>query len=451
MYLSATSSRRSFLRGVGTLIALPLFESLLPRSVRAQAAGSARRLVLFHGPAGIVGDYFFPKTFGTNFALPPTLSSLADLKNDLLILSNMSNGAANRSPAKNGQGKHSLGMATLFTGANLPLDVPTPRAATSVDQLYAQSIAGKTPVGSLQLARAIDGGDCDPNYVCADIKTISWANPTTPLTPQTSAHNAFQTFFAGSDNATSAAAQAAAAARNKSILDGAVAQAQSLQAKLSAADGQKLDQYLTAVRAVEARLAATPSQSCRAGHDPGSLDPNNIVATTEAMMDLMVLALQCDLTRVISFSFGNGHNNAFYGFLPNMPDGQHGCSHIDNVAVRKAASAAMEGWQVSMIGRFLRGIKAAGEADGSILSNTVAIYSSELADGNAHNYDALPVLVAGQGGGIVDTGRHLQLNGGDESGDLSQLYLAILQGYGTGASQFGDFNVRTPLPGLRAS
>ena len=175
-------SRRAFLRGAGALIALPSFHSLLPRAARAQAATPARRLVLFHGPAGIVGDYFFPTTFGSNFALSPTLSALADLKSDILVLSNMANGAANQSPVKGGQGKHSLGMATLFTGASLPLDLSTPRAATSVDQLYAQSIAGKTPVGSLQLARAIDGGDCDPDYVCADIKTISWSNPTTPLT-----------------------------------------------------------------------------------------------------------------------------------------------------------------------------------------------------------------------------------------------------------------------------
>lgn len=131
-----------------------------------------------------------------------------------------------------------------------------------------------------------------------------------------------------------------------------------------------------------------------------------------------------------------------------MPDGQHGLSHIDDPKVRKPASAAVEGYQFSMFGRFLRGIKQATDTNGSILSSTVAVYTSELADGNSHNYDNLPVLVAGQGGGIIETGRHISINDGNDPGDLSQLYLAILQGFGTGVRAFGGFNVTTPLPEL---
>ena len=446
-------SRRMFLAGAGTVVALPLLESLLPRAARAAAAVAPKRLALFHMPCGIVMNSFTPGSTGTidaNFKLSPTLTPLDAVKDYLLVLSNMQNDAAQNSPYLSGQGKHSQGQATLFTGANLQVNVNGPRAATSLDQLYAQSIVGQTPVNSLQLGVQIQN-DCDASYACQDIMTISWSNATTPLTPQTNPQQIFDSYFATPANATAAQAAAWRRTMRKSVLDTVSTQATALQTKMGTNDKQKLDQYFTSVRSLEVQLSATPSVACGSGTRPSTYAPTDWVGQYTAMMDLMALAFTCDLTRSISFTFGAGHCDHNYSFLPGIKDIHHSLSHNNGDTGMLAQLATIEQWEMSMMARFYTTLKNTAEGSGNVLDSTVAITSSELADGNLHNYTNLGVAVVGKGGGIVDTGRHVLANvGGAPYGNITSLHLGVLQGLGVPAKSFGEFNTTTPMAALKA-
>lgn len=446
-------SRRMFLAGTGTLVALPFLESLLPRAARAAAATAPKRLALFHMPCGIVMNKFTPQNLGTidaNFALSPTLSPLDPVRDYMLVLSNMQNDAAQNSQFASGQGLHSRGQATLFTGANLQVNVNGPQAAISLDQIYAQSIMGQTPVNSLQLGVQIQN-DCDADYACQDIMTISWSDATTPLTPQTNPQQVFDSYFGTPTNAQSAQQAAWRRTMRKSVLDTVSAQATALQSKMGSSDKQKLDQYFTSVRSLEVQLSATPSVACGSGTRPAVYSATDYIGQYTAMMDLMALAFTCDLTRSISFTFGAGHCDHNYSFLPGITDIHHSLSHNNGNAGMLAQIATIEQWEMSMMARFYTTLKNASEDGGNVLDNTVAITSSELADGNLHNFTNLGVLVVGKGGGFVKTARHVQANtGGAPYGNTTALHLGVLQGLGVPVKSFGQFNTTTPLAALSA-
>ena len=321
-------SRRYFLMAGGTLVALPFFESLLPRQSRAAAvAALPQRMALFHAPCGFNMSTFTPTATGPGYPLSPTLKPLAALQKNMLVLSNMNNMSAINNNA--GNGKHAIGMATLFTGAAVKYDQPQPAGSASVDQIYAKSQAGKTAVGSLQLGVRIDA-DCDVDLPCVDIMTVSWADANTPLAAQTDPIAVFNNFFSGGSSQQAATAQAARRATRQSVLDAVLGQANGLSKKLGSADSQKLDQYLTSVRALEMQLGATPSASCSpANAVPASIGSSDYQTLYSTMMKLMVLAFQCDLTRSISFSFGEGHCDHLYDFLPGINDIHHSISHHD--------------------------------------------------------------------------------------------------------------------------
>ena len=446
-------SRRMFLAGAGTVVALPFLESLLPRAARAAVAPAPKRLALFHMPCGMVLPSFTPSALGTidaNFKLSPTLSPLESVKDYLLVLSTMQNDAAQNSPFLAGQGKHSQGQATLFTGANLQVNVNGPQAATSLDQIYAQTLVGQTPVNSLQLGVQIQN-DCDASYACQDIMTISWSNATTPLTPQTNPQQVFDSYFATPNSAQAAQTLAWRRSMRQSVLDTVSAQATSLQSKMGSNDKAKLDQYFTSVRALEVQMSATPSVACGTGPRPGTFAATDYIGQYTAMMDLMALAFTCDLTRSISFTFGAGHCDHNYSFLPGITDIHHSLSHNNGNTGMIAELATIEQWEMSMMARFYNTLRNTAEGTGNVLDNTVAVTSSELADGNLHNYTDLGVLVVGKGGGFVNTGRHVNANvGGAAYGDLTSLHLGVLQGLGVPVTSFGGFNTTTPLAALKA-
>ena len=436
-------SRRTFLASASTIVALPFLESLLPRAARATSTTYPKRLAIAHMPCGMVMEHFTPSAYGANFPLSQTLMPLASLQSEILVLSNMQNDAAQHSPYKDGEGRHSLGQATLFTGANLQLDVNGPQAMASIDQIYAKSIVGKTPVNSLQLGVTVQG-DCDADYACQDIVSISWADAQTPLTDQINPQQVFDTFFS-TNNAQSVAQQAYLRTTRKSVLDAVTGQANSLLPRLGSADAQKLDQYFTSVRALEVQLAAIPAAACSQGTRPGTTDPGDFQAIVMAMMDLMTLAFTCDLTRSISFNFGAGHCDHFYSFLPGITDIHHSLSHNGGDQGKRAQLTTIESWELSMLARFWNGLKAIPEGSGTALDNTVTLVSSELADGDLHNYQNLGVLLAGRGGGFINPGRNVLTGSTNTYGNLTSVCLAILQGLGVPVTSFGGFNTTTPM------
>lgn len=445
------TSRRLFLRGAGVALALPWLESLVPRTAAAEQMIAPQRLVLWHMPCGVNPNDFTPAQTGTNYTLSPILQPLKDMQGDALILSNMQNSAA-LATADRLHGRHSTGMVGLYSGTVFPGDEEQSSpvvTGTTVDQIYAQHVAGQTPVKSLQLGIKQNDFDCDDISPCVDIKTISWSDPTTPLEPETNAQKAFDTFFVGPDAKESALEKARRANLRTSVLDAVADQAKSLKPKLGKADGQKLDQYFTSVQELETQLSAGgPAASCAGTRPDAFAEPADYRLQAKVFSDLMVLAVQCDLTRAISFLIGPGHCTHVYDFLPGVTDAHHNYSHHDNDPAKLAVLTTISQWEVSIFSAFLQSLKSVSEGNGTLLDSTVAVMSSEVTDPNPHNYVDTPVIIGGRGGGIITPGRHVRAGNGDQHADTAEMWLGILQGLKVPVTSFGDLKVSSPLAAL---
>lgn len=445
-----SGSRRTFLRGAGVAMALPYLESLLPRSANAAGLTPPQRLVLFHVPCGINLATYTPTGTGTNYTLSQTLMPLAPVQSDILILSNMQHSAA-LATADRLHGRHSTGLVGLYSGTVFPPDEVQSSpvvTGTTVDQIYAKRMAGATPISSLQLGLT-SGFDCDDISPCVDISTISWADPKTPLPPQMSAQKVFDTFFVGPDATTSAKEAARRQNMRQSVLDAVSSQAESLAPKLAPSDGQKLDQYFTSVRELETELAAGgPGLSCAGARPAAFATPPDYRKELSAWMSLMVLAIQCDLTRSISFLFGPGHCGHIYDFLPGISDAHHSYSHHDGDPVKLAALTTITTWEMTIFSSLLQSLKAIPEGGGTLLDNTAVVLGSEVQDPNPHNYIDVPVIIGGRGGGFISTGRHVRAGAPGARADTGAMWLGILQGMKVPVTSFGQLNVTKPLAEL---
>jgi hypothetical protein len=444
-------SRRTILRSAGVMMALPWLESLAPRTAAAAPATVPQRLVLFHVPCGFNLSTFAPSRPGTNYPLSQCLMPLAALQNDILVLGNMQNSAA-LATASRLHGRHSTGLVGLYSGTVFPPNETQGSpvvTGTTVDQIYAQHVGTQTPVKSLQLG-LYQQFDCDDISPCVDISTLSWADPRTPLAPQFSAQAAFDRFFVSSSAQQSAAEAARRQSMRQSILDAVSSQAQSLKPKLDQSDAQKLDQYFTSVRELETQLAAGgPSASC-AGQRPAAFaSPPDWRVQAKVMSDLMVLALQCDLTRSISFLVGPGHCGHIYNFLPGIADAHHSYSHHNGDPVKLAALTTIVTWEMSVYAQFLQSLKNIPEGSGTLLDASIVVLTSEVQDPNPHNYTDLPVVVGGRGGGFISPGRYALAGAPGAPGDTGEMWLAILQGLNVPVTSFGQLNVTKPLAALK--
>lgn len=445
--MNSSFTRRAFLGGAGTLVFLPFMESLLPRQLRAATPTGPQRLLIYHVPCGMGMADFTPTATGVNYPLSPILAPLLPVQANVSVLSGVNNYAAydNLNPLAAGQ--HARGMGTLSTCAHLaPLDPGNPNAVTagtSVDQLFAQQLGNVTPVNSLQLGVRVDN-DCDTNYPCSLIETVSFSDPHTPLMPQTDPMVVFNNFFKGPDASESAAETARRRAVRSSVLDGVMGQAKSLQTRLGKSDAAKLDQYFTSVRDLETSLAKTLPPACANSPGPAVTDQNNYQQLYKDMTTLMVLAFQCDLTRSISFSFGNGHSDHLYDFL-GLTDVHHSYSHHGGDPVKIAAVTKINIFEMQVFSSLLQGLQAIPEGAGTVLDNSIVVLSSEITDGDAHDHDNVPLLLAGKGGGALKQGQHIQYPNGP---DLASFWLLMLQTLGVPATHFGQGNVSTLIDGL---
>lgn len=424
--------RRLFLGGAGASLGLPLFESLLGSQAKAQDA-QPRRILAYYVPCGIHMAAWRPSTEGANYDLSPILAPLANVKSKVNVIT----GLANFPARPDGPGDHASG-----TGAFLTVAHPYKTAGAdiqngiSMDQVAANQLKDLTRIPSMQLG--IDGGngvgDCDSGYSCAYARNISWSSATQPLPKVTSPGVVFDQLFQGFDPQTTAEEKAKRLAYRKSILDYVQDDTKKLQGKLGSADRVKLDQYLTAVNELQAqidKLATGPS--CDPIDKPA--DPGDIVARANIMNELMVLAFQCDATRVISFMLANAGSNRSYEFL-GVSGGHHEISHHQDLQDNFDKLVTIDTWEVQMFADLLEKLDAVTDIDGNtLLDNSLAFFSSEITDGNAHNHDDMPILLAGRGGGDIVSGRHIVFSG-DPS--VAKLYLTMLQNVGVMVNDFGD-------------
>ncbi|MBH25604.1 MAG: transcriptional initiation protein Tat [Myxococcales bacterium] len=433
-------SRRAFLGGAGAAIALPFLEAMLPTRALADAAEVPRRFLAFYVPNGIHMPAWTPNEAGRDFGLTPILEPLANVRDHINVIS----GLANRPARPDGAGVHAAGTSSFLTaahafkteGANISVGV-------SMDQIAAAAVGGATRFPSLQLG--IEGGGnaggCDSGYSCAYSRNISWASESTPLPKIVSPQLAFDRLFQGFDAQASAAERAKRKRYRTSVLDYARADAQRLKTRLGQTDRRKLDEYMTGVRELEVQVQqAEDGPSCGVPDRPEA--DFDFPAHVEMMNELMVLAFQCDLTRIITFMLGNAGSGRSYGFL-GVPGAHHEISHHQNNPDNFARLQTIDTWEVAQLAYLLERMANTPEGEGSMLDNTLVFFSSEIEDGNSHSHFNLPIVLAGGGGGVIETGRHLVY---EEDEPIANLFVSILQNLNVPATSFGDST--GPLAGL---
>ncbi len=433
-------SRRLFLGGAGAAIALPFLESFRPRRARGADPVIPKRFLGYYIPCGIVMNNWTPSAEGAAWAATPILAPLVPHRAKVSVLS----GLDNRPGRSEGGGDHAAGTGSFLTCKHVRKTAGSDVLnGISLDQVLAPVLSAGLAFPSLELGTD-DGatvGDCDTGYSCAYARTISWADADTPLPKQTSPRTLFDRLFAGYDPDASAADIARRQLYRTSVLDHAVADASSLRGKLGRGDQAKLDEYLTSVRELESRVGG-PTNVCRPGDRP---EANlGFAARARAMTDLMVIAFQCDLTRVVTFMLGNAGSGNSHPHV-GVTEGHHQLSHHMMNASNLAKLTTIDTWEVAQLAYLLDRLDAIEDAPGvSVLDNSMVFFSSEIEDGDAHRHINLPVVIAGGGGGRLSTGTHRRY---PSETPLANLFIAMQNGLGVAATTFGDDGT-APLPGI---
>jgi hypothetical protein len=436
---STEFSRRTMLKGLGTAIALPWFESLLPVAGAAPSpAGPPKRLAFLYVPNGAHMPDWTPSSLGAGFELPPTLQPLKPHKDYVNVLSGLTLNTAR--PNGDGPGDHARSLAAFLTGRQARKTAGSDiKIGISADQVAAQHIGSQTRFPSLELGcePGRQAGNCDSGYSCAYSCNISWRGDATPNAKEVDPKLVFERLFAGHDSRENAAAAAKREAQRKSILDFVMDDASRLKGELSSNDVRKLDEYLGAVRELEQRI-----EKYQKPVDPkltqGVVKPSGIPKEypdhLKIMADLMVLAFQGDLTRVGTFVFANEGSNRSYAFM-NVTEGHHDLSHHQNDKAKQEKIAKINKFHVEQLTYLLGKLKGVKEGSGTLLDNMMIVYGSGIGDGNRHNHDDLPILLLGKGGNKLKTGQHLKF--GRET-PLTNLYLSLLEIFGAKVEHLGD-------------
>jgi hypothetical protein len=431
-------SRRTMLRGFGTLLALPVLDAMMPSIARAQAAGTApKRLVAFYAACGIRMQAWTPAATGVNWALTPILNPLGafnglpSVKDDVLILT----GLANRPAQPDGPGDHASGTGAFLTAAHpFKTNASNIRNGISMDQVAAGALKQFTRFPSLELGNNSGGnsGDCDSGYSCAYANNISWASATQPLAKETNPQSVFDRLFGAVDPNQTQAAVAKRKKYKQSVLDAVKDDAASLKARLGTTDKRKIEEFSTGLRELEVRIQSEQPTACQpSARPPGGPD---LRAKTTQMLDLIAFAFQCDLTRVATFMLQNAGSNFVYDFL-GITDGHHELSHHGGNAAKLSALEKIDAWEVEQFAYLLRKLKSIPEAGGTVLDNSLAFFSSEIEDGDSHSHFNMPIIVGGRAGGNFTPGRHLRYT---NSPSVGNLFATMLNATGVPSTSFGD-------------
>ncbi len=456
-------SRRTLLRGVGTALALPWLEAFLPGLARAGSPSGAwpLRLAFVYVPNGVNGAAWRPEAKGAGFAFTPTLEPLAPFRDRVLVLSGLAHAKANANG--DGPGDHARAAGTFLTGAQaFKTSGAGVRVGTSVDQVAAAAVGRDTQLPSLELGcdPGAVSGECDSGYSCAYSSNLSWRTPTTPMAKEIDPRLLFDRLFA--DGAEGSAAERVARwKRRKSVLDLALDDADRLRGRLGVSDRAKVDEYLEGVRAVERRIARAVEASLErneaakglgkgggaggaggaiaAGKRPTGI-PKDLGEHAKLMSDLLVLAFQGDVTRVATLFVANEGSGRNYPVI-GVKEGHHGLSHHGGDPAAIAKIQRIDRYHVELFAHLLAGLRAVKEGDGTLLDHAMIVYGSGIGDGNRHNHDELPIVLAGGGNGSLQGGRHLVY---PRTTPLCNLFTSLLERMGVPTPAFGDATGRLP-------
>ena len=429
--------RRTFLRGVGATIALPLLDGMVPAfASQSQAAVmSPVRLSVCYVPNGIIPGAWKPETTGPNFEITPVLEPLAKFRDRFLVLSGLSSKHAEAAPGDGGQtAPHELACGAFLTGAHPQKEG---RVGVSMDQVLAQELGQQTQLASLELGiEAPDvTGKCALGWNCAYIHTLSWRSPTTPVPIENQPRLVFERLF-GDSNTTDPAERQARISQNRSILDWMSEAVARIMKRLDPKDRARLTEYLDSVRDVERRIARTEEQSSR---ELPVLDrPAGIPATydehAKIMFDLMTSALQSDMTRVITFMLAREQSDWTYREI-GIFDAHHPTTHHQNDPVKVAKVTKINIFHATLLSYYLEKLASKPDGNGSLLDHSMVLYGSGLGDGSVHAPHDLPILLAGGAAGQIQGGAHIEY---PKDTPVTNLYVSIMDRMGVRQDRFGD-------------
>jgi hypothetical protein len=439
--------RRTFLRGVGATLALPLLDGMIPAlsAIGATAAKPTARLGVAYVPNGIQMEQWTPAADGGAFELTPILQPLAGFRDRMTIVTGLANRPAFPQTGE-GTGDHVRASSTFLTGVHpKKTEGPDIRAGVSMDQIAAERLGRDTQLTSLELC--LDSkeliGACEAGYSCAYANTLSWRNPTTPLPMENQPRAVFERLFGDSDN-TTRAARLARIASDRSVLDSLVDEVKRLQRRLGPADTDKLAQYLDAIRDIERRIQKAEQQidvDLPAMERPSGGIPATFGEHAKLMFDLQVLAFQCDMTRVITFLLSREVSPRTYTEI-GIPDPHHGLSHHQNNPASMQKLAKINTYHVQQLAYFLEKLQATPDGDGTLLDQLTLLYGCGISNSNLHTHDDLPILVIGGGAGSIKGGRHVRVA---KDTPLTNLQLTLLEKVGVPLDTLGDSTGRVDL------
>lgn len=439
--MSHRLSRRTILKGLGTAVALPTLEAMIPTSAAAQSVKSAQkpvRMAFMFVPNGMNMDHWRPIGEGSSFQLSSTLEPLSKVKNKLTVFTGLAQ--RNAFALGDGPGDHARSTAVWLTGVHPKKTAGADiRNGPSVDQVAAQRIGNRTKFASLELGceRGAQAGDCDSGYSCAYSSNIAWRSETTPVAKEVNPRLVFERLFGNGEVGEQEESRFRRERYRKSILDMVLDDAMALRKELGRRDAQKLDEYLEGVREIERRLdrieKENPAAMLSGGQRPKGV-PADYGEHIRIMGDMMVLAFQTDLTRISTFMLANDGSNRPFRQI-GITDGHHDISHHANTADKLEKKRQIDRWQIEQVAYVLERMDSIKEPEGTLLDNSMILFGAGISDGNRHNHDDLPILMAGNAGGAFPTGRHIKFS---REVPMTNLFLTMLDRVGVNVDNLGD-------------
>ena len=430
-------SRRTFLRGTGVSLALPLLESMVPAAtaIGQTAANPKTRMGCIYIPHGATMDKWTPAAEGTGFAFSEILQPLEAFRGHVNIISDLAHQpVAPWTGEDTGGAENHVRAAAVFLSGAHPVKKNEAYVGATVDQIAAQHVGQDTPLPSIELSMEPVNLTCgDAGFTCAYRNTLSWKSATLPLPMENNPQLVFERLFG--DGSTDAQRQER---RNqaRSLLDSVRSQIPSLEKDLPAGDRRRLREYLDEVREIERRVKQFDDTLSRSLDLPDA--PTGIPADFEShlklMFDLQVLAYKTQITRISTLMLARENSNATYP-ATGVRDGFHNASHHSNERKNMDQFAVINRYHVKMLGYFLERLQATPDGDGTLLDHSMILYGSSLSDGNEHNFDPLPIVLAGGASGRLKGGRHIRHA---PQTPMSNLLLTMLHKMGAQVEKIGD-------------
>jgi len=425
-------SRRTLLRGLGVSIALPMLDSMLPAF--APTTKAPLRMLFNYVPNGIVMPDWTPTADGAGFDLPRILQPMAAYRDKMMVISGLMQKAGNA--GLDGPGDHARAAATYLTGVHAKkTEGADIYVGVSMDQVAAQKVGSATRFPSIELT-CEDGrmvGGCDSGYSCAYSNSISWRSATTPNPPELNPRAAFERLFGTSDE--DPETRKKNRRYDQSILDGVMEDTRNLERTLGPADRRKIDEYMSSVREIEARIQKTESDNKEIvpQMDKPVAAPADLSDHARLMYDLMRVAFQTDMTRIATFMVTREGSSRTYREI-DLPEAHHPLTHHQGNVDMIEKVYRINRYHMEMFAEFIGKMAKTPDGDGSLLDHSMIVYGAGLGDGNKHEHVNLPVMIAGGACGTIKTGRHLEL----PKTPINNLYVSMLDRMGVPVESLGD-------------